>query len=588
MQIYKNGVLVYNPIDNTGSSDLASLGAQYAKGRLDTLDGRFNGYYTKSEILDLLTGVAATRIVPILPDEPEANTYYLVGNDLDGYTLHYYDTELEHAVVGSYELDLSSAIPQRDVMPDAGVGLNGKVIQYTGTTQSQYVRGKWYLCANQPYYGWLNTTTATTVFTTTDAPTSGTYLYDETGERLTVNVASVSGTSMTDTSDGTYTRNTSADKTQWQWNDLADGAVSSMWNANATPSRAIASDANGKLVASGATAEELGRLSGVTENVQQQLDNIETDNLKSGVLATTIGSSPVDTKIPSEKAVSDFAVKKTTEASKVYGTNSSGAASNYALSTALSSSSTDAQVPTAKSVVGYSVAKTSDANKVYGSSNNFDRATSISSSSTDTQIPTAKSVYNFAVAKTTTADRIYATTTGGAANLMGFSGTYNSTANNQLFTRAGAYNLYSAVRNGEQAMVFCGNFTRNSTQSVSSNTSTRISLTASDIYRTNLVSLASNAVRVLVAGTYWVRFIGRLADTAGATRAWYLGGGNTSSMADDQMGGVWSYTYNRHKAEATYLKYCAANEYLAPWVYIDSTSGTLNYMTVEVFRLNNK
>ena len=588
MQIYKNGALVYNPIDNTGSSDLASLGAQYAKGRLDTLDGRFNGYYTKSEILDLLTGVAATLITPTVPDEPEANTYYLVGNDLDGYTLHYYDTELEHAVVGSYELDLSSAIPQRDVMPAAGVGLNGKVIQYTGTTQSQYVRGKWYVCVNQQYYGWLNTTTATTVFTMTDAPTNGTYLYDETGARLAVNVASVSGTSMTDTSDGTYTRNTSADKTQWQWNDLADGAVSSMWNANATPSRAIASDANGKLVASGATAEELGRLSGVTENVQQQLDNIETDNLKSGVLATTIGSSPVDTKIPSEKAVSDFAVKKTAEASKVYGTNSSGAASNYSLSTALSSSSTDAQVPTAKSVVGYSVAKTSDANKVYGSSNNFDRATSVGSSSADTQIPTAKAVYNFAVAKTTTADRVYATGTGGAANLMGFSGTYTSAANNQLFTRAGAYNLYSAVRNGGQCMVFCGNFTRNSTQSVSSNTSTRILLTGSDIYRTNLVSLASNAVKVLVAGTYQIRIIGRLADTAGATRAWYLGGGNTSSMADDQMGGMWSYTYNRHKAEATYLKYCAVNELLAPWVYIDSNSGTLNYVTVEVFKLNDK
>jgi hypothetical protein len=139
-------------------------------------------------------------------------------------------------------------------------------------------------------------------------------------------------------------------------------------------------------------------------------------------------------------------------------------------------------------------------------------------------------------------------------------------------------------------MVFCGNFTRNSTQSISATTSTKVLLTGSDIYRTNLVSLTNNAIRLIVAGTYLFRFIGRLADTAGATRAWYLGGGGTgsSSMADDQMGGVWSYTYNRHKAEATYLQYCAAGEFVAPWVYIDGSSGTLNYMTVEVFRLNNK
>jgi len=291
--------------------------------------------------------------------------------------------------------------------------------------------------------------------------------------------------------------------------------------------------------------------------------------------------------------VVDYAVKKTTLGPYVYGTASGGAAMNYLVKLSIDVAATSATVPTAKAVYDYSVPKTTGANVVYGTSStgtaqNLNRVTSISSSSTNDQIPTAKAVYNFAVAKTTTADRIYATGSGGAANLMGFSGTYTSTANNQLFTRAGAYNLYSAVRNGEQAMVFCGDFTRNSAQNVNSNTSTRILLTSSDVYRTNLVSLSSNAIKIAVAGTYLFRFIGRLADTAGATRAWYLGGGNTSSMADDQMGGMWSYTFNRHKAEATYLRYCAAGEFVAPWVYIESNTGTLNYMTVEVFRLNNK
>jgi hypothetical protein len=239
------------------------------------------------------------------------------------------------------------------------------------------------------------------------------------------------------------------------------------------------------------------------------------------------------------------------------------------------------------------VPKTTGASKLYGTNANgdnyyFDRVTTISSSSTDAQISTAKTLYNYAVAKTSTADRIYATGSGGAANLMGFSGTYTSTANNQLFTRNGANALYNSVRNGEQAMVFCGNFSRNSAQSVGSNTSTRILITDADVYRSNLMGTSNNAIRIDVAGTYWFRFIARLSDTPGATRAWYIGGGNLSAMADDRMGGMWSYTFNRHKAEATYLKYCAKNEIIAPWVYIESNSGTVQYVTVEAFRLNNK
>jgi hypothetical protein len=98
----------------------------------------------------------------------------------------------------------------------------------------------------------------------------------------------------------------------------------------------------------------------------------------------------------------------------------------------------------------------------------------------------------------------------------------------------------------------------------------------------------NNAIRIDVAGTYWFRFVARLSDTAGATRAWYIGGGSLSSMADDSMGGSWNYTYNRHKAEATYLKYCAKNEIIAPWVYVDSNSATVQYVTVEAFKLNDK
>lgn len=541
MYIKRDTEVIYNPIDNSGSSDLVALGAQYTKGRLDTLDGRFAGYYTKAEVLELLTGVAATLIVAELPETPEANTYYLVGNDGDGYVLHYYDTELEHAIVGSYELDLSSVSPQRATMPTAAAALENKCYQYVGTGDV-YEFGVWYRCENVAWYAWLNSANANVYYTESATPDVHAAIYNSAKERMPAKVVSATATTMTDTTNTTYTRNAVADTSAYEWVPLHT-KLSQFENdgdgTNADGDKFITRvSADARYVQPSTEATLTSKIIDADLNT---ITDLTTANLKSGVLGTAIGSG-----------------------------------------------STDTQLPSAKAVYSYAVPKTSDANKVYGSSTTFDRATSVGSSSTDTQVPTAKAVYNFAVAKTTTADRIYATGTGGAANLMGFSGTYTSTANNQLFTRAGAYNLYSAVRNGEQCMVFCGNFTRNGTQSVGSNTSTRILLTASDVYRTNLVSLASNAIRVLVAGTYWFRFCGRLADTAGATRAWYLGGGNTSTMADDQMGGMWSYTFNRHKAEATYLHYCAANEYIAPWVYIESNTGTLNYMTVEVFRLNNK
>lgn len=53
------------------------------------------------------------------------------------------------------------------------------------------------------------------------------------------------------------------------------GAASSIASSNLTASRAVVSDASGKVAASAVTATELGYLSGVTSNLQTQIDNIE-------------------------------------------------------------------------------------------------------------------------------------------------------------------------------------------------------------------------------------------------------------------------------------------------------------------------
>ena len=164
---------------------------------------------------------------------------------------------------------------------------------------------------------------------------------------------------------------------------------------------------------------------------------------------------------------------------------------------------------------------------------------------------------------------------------------YKTGASNQLFTRNGANALYSGVYNGDSNVVFCGNVTRNSTQSVNANTWTAIALTGSDVYRTGLISLASSGVKILKAGTYKFEFVIRLADTASATRHWCISAG-TSSAFDDSGGGQWLYTYFRHKAEASHLRYCSANEVIKPYVYIDGNAGTVQFATVRVFKLNEK
>ena len=55
-----------------------------------------------------------------------------------------------------------------------------------------------------------------------------------------------------------------------------NGAISGLFSDNLTVSRALASDANGKIVASGVTATELGYLSGATSNIQEQLNSKST------------------------------------------------------------------------------------------------------------------------------------------------------------------------------------------------------------------------------------------------------------------------------------------------------------------------
>lgn len=77
-EIYKDGQILYNFIDNDGQSDRSSLGARYAKGRDDNTDNNLRlNYFTKEQVYELLDGVAKTYIVSEMPTAP-----YFILSDL--------------------------------------------------------------------------------------------------------------------------------------------------------------------------------------------------------------------------------------------------------------------------------------------------------------------------------------------------------------------------------------------------------------------------------------------------------------------------------------------------------------------------
>ena len=77
------------------------------------------------------------------------------------------------------------------------------------------------------------------------------------------------------------------------------GGASTITSSNLTASRALVSNSSGKVAVSSATSTELGYLSGVTSNIQTQLNGKQTTSN----LVTSLSASSTDTQYPSAKCV---------------------------------------------------------------------------------------------------------------------------------------------------------------------------------------------------------------------------------------------------------------------------------------------
>lgn len=144
------------------------------------------------------------------------------------------------------------------------------------------------------------------------------------------------------------------------------GAATTITGSNLTANRAVISNANGKVAVSSVTSTELGRLSGVTSNVQDQL------NAKA---ASSTLEQEVNDRAAAVKALQDIInaldlTSANTTANYVYGvTQTDGKVAMQFSSwvTSLADSTTTAKPATAKAVVEYIKQKVAGAFKFGGS-----------------------------------------------------------------------------------------------------------------------------------------------------------------------------------------------------------------------------
>lgn len=162
MQIFKDGNMLYDSIDNTGTANNASLSAHYAKGRLDTLEGNFNNYFDKTEVLDLLAQKVGAEFVDQLPADLTTNVWYYSKKYADGttvtddrralYTKDENDVVQYLGVIGEVDLtDYQSKLSAQDVSTvTASTKLSGvdltanKSMDVTVDSLTQYIADKFF------------------------------------------------------------------------------------------------------------------------------------------------------------------------------------------------------------------------------------------------------------------------------------------------------------------------------------------------------------------------------------------------------------------------------------------------------------
>ena len=400
MKIKKDGSVIYNSIDNTGSTDDASLGSRYAKGRLDSTDTNLRqNYYTKEEVQELISGVGRTKIVPTLfedwyiyvPEEEtteeeiyyhvnnntvisepnlddlptyyrqwkvedgevvpvswfiscandteivegqtyytislfgpttkstvmnnyikakihiESNTYYFVGNDDDGYVLYYYDADFKEAIIGDFEIDFSQYVLKETTIGSytlenniTAQNIQDDIKDLTATLTNKTIDADDNTVENIEVDN-FKTGVVKTAMPASPADTellSAKAIDEAKQDKLTAGEEITTVEDATTVSQIDLTNKKSSPVSAVSvWNYIkgkVTGAISGLLTENLGTSKALMSDANGKVAVSEVTSDELGYLSGTTSKIQTQIDGkLKKDWTYVGILSASRNSTIV-------------------------------------------------------------------------------------------------------------------------------------------------------------------------------------------------------------------------------------------------------------------------------------------------------
>lgn len=246
----------YNVADSTGDfAEIIGGGNSAESANIKTTDWSGNGWYkgrvsvgnNSDNIVSPVNGndltpknyvdsVVDTKIAQanllksmIVSDVPEvedadANTLYLIADPTSEDTYITWKKVLVQqnpdvymmAKVGSTQVSTSGT--QVTALPAASAAYAGTVYEYIGTG-SEYKFGFNYACVSQGYYAWLNTSNAEYYYTTSSAPLQYAKIYSSPLETAAISetVASVAGTTLTDSAGQTYTRLSAQDTAVYEW-----------------------------------------------------------------------------------------------------------------------------------------------------------------------------------------------------------------------------------------------------------------------------------------------------------------------------------------------------------------------------------
>lgn len=205
---------------------------------------------------------------------------------------------------------------QWETLPTITIDNVGSIVQYIGEDTPTRKKGFWYQAVREfSWYAWVDPSTSTNVYTANREPGIGDNLHKLEGGVIVETdlvVSRVDEYNIYDQNDTRYTRNSSSDRDMtYKWEILNDnlseyindegylkednvtGAISTAVSNDFTGNRVVVTTPLGKLTWSDITHEVLNYLSGVTSNIQTQLNGKQTQLFESPELVNFTDTVPL-------------------------------------------------------------------------------------------------------------------------------------------------------------------------------------------------------------------------------------------------------------------------------------------------------